>query len=832
MLRKAKQCLLIAAIKDGLAWIVLLVISSSIASAQGIQAPIVEATESGKRSSQSCGPKIDDSGKQIYFRKMLSNLPGDQKTIWTFQFHLTTRDFAFLAPLAGTTGLLIATDHRNMLLEHSNADAVKLSDNISTGGTLALATSPAAMYLWGRLNENGRMKEAGLLDGEAMINSLIVSQALGRVLGRERPTVTDGGGHFFRDFGKPSFPSDHSILAWSSASVIAHEYPGWLSQTLAYGTASAVSASRVIGRKHFPSDVVASAALGWLIGRQIYGSHHDMALDDVEYGHFGQHDGHFQSKQTGTTYVPMDSWVYAAFDRLQALGYSPSAFAGMRPWTRSECARLVQDIERSATRDSPHLSTTLLRELKLEFAPELQDQFPTQPDIRLEEVYARVGGLGGQPLADDFHFAKTFTNDFGRPFGSGVNAITGLSTRAVVGPFAFYVRGEYQHAGTLPTELPATQQAIANFEGLPFAPAQRTDSLNRLRFLDTYISFHFHNNVISIGKQTLWWGPGTDGPFLASSNAEPLPMLRISRASPFELPWLSRLMGPIRLEAFWGELGGQQFVSIFNAADQRQIITAPLHPHPFIQGVKFSFKPTRNLEFGFDATSIFSGPGFPLTPHTLLRSYSPSNAIPGAPGDPGDRRSGFDFSYRLPGLRDWLSLYVDSFTEDEFSPVSFPRKSSFRAGLYAPQVPGLRQLDVRAEGIYTDIPSISAAGVEYINAHYLSGYTNFGQIIGNAIGREGRGVNVWSTYHFSGVRYLQLHYRSQHVNPEFLKGGQLRDFDVSGDFLASRTVAIGGAIKYEHWTFPLLSSLPKSNVSAMLQISFRPPHGTSVFSMR
>jgi hypothetical protein len=149
-----------------------------------------------------------------------------------------------------------------------------------------------------------------------------------------------------------------------------------------------------------------------------------------------------------------------------------------------------------------------------------------------------------------------------------------------------------------------------------------------------------------------------------------------------------------------------------------------------------------------------------------------------------------------------------------------------------PQVPGLRQLDIRVEGIYTDIPSIGAAGVEYINAHYLSGYTNFGQIIGNAIGREGRGVNAWSTYHLSGTRYLQLHYRSQHVNPEFLEGGQLRDFDVSSNFLTSCNLAIGGTLKYEHWAFPLLSPVSKSNVSAMLQISFRPPHGISIFNKR
>ncbi|HWP84041.1 MAG TPA: hypothetical protein VNN17_02535, partial [Terriglobia bacterium] len=45
----------------------------------------------------------------------------------------------------------------------------------------------------------------------------------------------------------------------------------------------------------------------------------------------------------GSTYVPLDSWVYPAMDRLAGLGYLNSAILGLRPWTRSECARLVEE---------------------------------------------------------------------------------------------------------------------------------------------------------------------------------------------------------------------------------------------------------------------------------------------------------------------------------------------------------------------------------------------------------------------------------------------------------------------------------------------------------
>jgi hypothetical protein len=761
-------------------------------------------------------------------KRVFLNLAGDQKAIWTAPFHLRTGDASWLLPVAGSAGVLFARDQSIVLREHSDLTAINRSDTIANGGTIAFAGVPAMMYMWGSLNGSARSKETGLLTGEALVNSFVVVEALKTVFGRERPTLTDGRGRFFKDFGDPSFPSLHSMLSWTGASVIAHEYPGWLSQTLAYGTASAVSIARVTGRKHFPSDIVIGGGIGWLIGRQVYNRHHDSDLDDGDYGNFITEGRHFEGLQTGTTYVPIDSWVYPEMDRLAALGYVNTAESGMRPWTRSECARLVEEAGQAIDlHDSSQLAVIYSR-LAAEFGPELGKK-QNVPGIWLEDAYTRVGFISGTPLADEYHFAKTLTDDFGRPFGHGVNDVTGTSARATVGPLAFYARGEYQHAGTLPQLSASAQQAIVNLEGLPFAPSQRTDTLDRFRLLDAYASVTFHNNVVLFGNQTLWWGPGEDGPFLASNNAEPLPMLRISRAKPFVLPWLFRLIGPIRAELFWGQMEGQQCVSFADAVGNRRVVSAPLHPHPFIQGEKLSFKPTRNLEFGFGVTAVLSGPGFPLTLHSLLRSYSPTgNTVPGNPSDPGDRRSAFDWSYRLPGLRNWVTFYGDSFTEDEYSPISFPRKSAFRVGLYLPRIPRLAKLDLRAEGIYTDIPSLRGVGVSYFNGHYLSGYTNYGEIIGNSIGREGRGMNVWTTYRFNETNNLQFHYRNQHVNPAFLEGGYLRDFDAGATMAKMGNLFFTVTAKYEHWNFPLLSPTPKTDVGGSLQISFRPLHGFRV----
>src|SRR5580658_5468886 len=55
-----------------------------------------------------------------------------------------------------------------------------------------------------------------------------------------------------------------------------------------------------------------------------------------------QNSGH-NPRHMGSVYVPLDSWIYPALDRLAAMGYREPGFAGMRPWTRMECARMIDE---------------------------------------------------------------------------------------------------------------------------------------------------------------------------------------------------------------------------------------------------------------------------------------------------------------------------------------------------------------------------------------------------------------------------------------------------------------------------------------------------------
>ena len=94
------------------------------------------------------------------------------------------------------------------------------------------------------------------------------------------------------------------------------------------------------------------SAIGWFIGQQVYRTHHDPEIGGGAWERLSGKDiseDRRQPRDMGSTYVPLDSWVYAVLSRLAALGYITTAMEGLQPWTRMECATLTVEASDNLT---------------------------------------------------------------------------------------------------------------------------------------------------------------------------------------------------------------------------------------------------------------------------------------------------------------------------------------------------------------------------------------------------------------------------------------------------------------------------------------------------
>ena len=536
-----------------------------------------------------------------------------------------------------------------------------------------------------------------------------------------------------------------------------------------------------------------------------------------------------EGSATGSPFIPVDRWIYPAVWRLYALGFLDHAFLGMRPWTRASLKHMLQgtDSNIEVADDGPlkdeakQIYQALLLELGTGSSAACAGR---AGEMRLESTYTAARAISGTPLLDSFHLGSTIVNDYGRPFENGFNNYTGASGYAIAGRFTLYLRGEFQGAPSAAGYSPTLTQALATVDatvnpvsGLAYGnqatiPSGPIGTATQGRFLEAYVSAQVLGHVISFGKQDEWLGPAEGASFAYSNNAENIYAFHINRSEPLYIPGLSRLTGPFRYEFLVGSLRGHTLMlnPLYNnnPAAQPNVINPG---NPWVHVEKISFRPTDNLEFGFERTALFGGEGHsPVTLHTFLKSFfslsAPNAAVKYSRNDPGARFSSFDASYRLPFVRNWLTFYTDGEVHDDISPIDAPRRAAWRPGLYLSHTPGIPRLDLRVEAAMTD-PSISTSQggrFMYWEGIEKQGYTNQGQLFGDWIGREDKGGQAWITYHLSGNEWIQASWRGQKAAKDFIPGGTtLNDFNLQTVKRIGKDFEINGNFTLEHWKTPV-----------------------------
>jgi hypothetical protein len=284
-------------------------------------------------------------------------------------------------------------------------------------------------------------------------------------------------------------------------------------------------------------------------------------------------------------------------------------------------------------------------------------------------------------------------------------------------------------------------------------------------------------------------------------------------------------MGPLRYDFFVGSLKGHSSPN-----------------EPWVHSEMFSFAPTSNFQFAFSRSVVWGGHGHgcveangsyipcdePITIHTFLKSFfsitDTTNSEKYSVDDPGARYSDFSFSYRLPYFRRYLTLYTDSISHDDVSPISAPRRASYRPGIYLSQFPRIPKLDLRVEGVSTDCSTLicqNGSG-NYWEVVQRQGYTNKGFIMGDWIGREAMGGQAWLTYHLSGNEWVQLEYLKKRTPGDFIPGGVSQNqYKVDVVKRLTRNLELDAWMQLERWKAPIYIQKANDGANFDNAIAFR-----------
>ena len=209
-----------------------------------------------------------------YFKGIFS----DARYALTSPLRWDKADWTTASIVAGVTGVFFVLDDdiNEEVKKNRSSTTDSISDVFEPFGNSAF-TLPAMMgfYIYGNFWENEKVERTALLAVESFLVTSLFTGALKVIMGRTRPF----DGVSADEFKGPTtsnnaFPSGHTSTAFAIATVVANEYEHIpLISPLSYGIATMTGFSRMNDNKHWASDVVFGAALGYFTSKTILKLH-------------------------------------------------------------------------------------------------------------------------------------------------------------------------------------------------------------------------------------------------------------------------------------------------------------------------------------------------------------------------------------------------------------------------------------------------------------------------------------------------------------------------------------------------------------------------------
>ncbi len=248
--------------------------------------------------------KVNNTDKTAFNENTVITLPAyfillgsNVKQSFTKPFHMKKKDVGNAVKFVLLEAALTFADQpiqRNAVdLRENNRTVRDLSNYITRFGGIYEVYTLAALGTYGFIFKNQKLKTTTLLATQSYITSGAVSFAVKFLSGRQRPSYADNytldakptfHGPFYKMVdangvrSNSSFPSGHTTGAFSAATVYALEYKNKpLVPIISYSFATLIGLSRITENKHWFTDIVAGAGLGYLTGLQVVNNYHRYA---------------------------------------------------------------------------------------------------------------------------------------------------------------------------------------------------------------------------------------------------------------------------------------------------------------------------------------------------------------------------------------------------------------------------------------------------------------------------------------------------------------------------------------------------------------------------
>lgn len=246
-----------------------------------------------KIQSKGIHPAINNNA-DIGFKTYFSLLADNFKRQVTSPFNTSKKSWLKVGGFALLTAAVSLANepvHRFAVRLHNEKKVVAdISRHVTNFGGVYEVYTLAAFYAYGLIFKTQKEKTTTVLATQAYLTAGVLSTAGKYLSGVQRPYYTDllsnKKGPIFRgpfypfkkqldqsDFS--SFPSGHTTVAFAAATVYALEYRDKpLIPIISYGAATLIGLSRITENKHWPTDVLVGAILGYLSGRQVVNNFH------------------------------------------------------------------------------------------------------------------------------------------------------------------------------------------------------------------------------------------------------------------------------------------------------------------------------------------------------------------------------------------------------------------------------------------------------------------------------------------------------------------------------------------------------------------------------